>query len=115
MTRVQLAGCYQVASARRRIMKLTPTIKCSTASVIEANGVEIMHVWRERMLHPPGTHNFKTVQPETTRVLSEVSSLHWSRGQHFVISSPQLLCAERWDARQEFPLDLIFDKTGTYR
>src|SRR5258707_12951830 len=90
MTRMQLAGCYQVARSRRCITKLIPTIKCATASVIEANRVEVMHVWGKRMLHPPGTHDFKTVQPETTRILSEVPCLHFSQGKHWVVSSAQL-------------------------
>src|SRR6266446_3354526 len=83
VTRVQLAGCYKIACARRRITKLTPTIKCTSASVIQTNGVEVMHVWGKRMLHPSGTHDFKTVQSETTRILSEVPCLHLSREKHW--------------------------------
>src|SRR5258707_5489580 len=80
VTRVQLAGCYKIASAGRRIMKLTPTIKCTSASVIETNGVEVMHVWGKRMLYPLGTHDFKTVQSENPRILGEVPGLHFWEG-----------------------------------
>jgi len=85
MTRVQLAGRYQVACAWRCVAKLAATIECAAPCVIEANRVEVMHVWGKGMLHPPGTHDFKTVQSETTRILSEVPCLHFSKGKHWVL------------------------------
>src|SRR5258708_4304307 len=65
MTRVQLAGPYQVACARPRIAKLAPAIKGAPARVIEADRVEVMHVRGKRMLYPAGPPNFKAVQPKT--------------------------------------------------
>src|SRR5262249_8814851 len=41
-------------------------------SVIEADCVEVVHVWGKRMLHPSGTHHFKSVQTQKTRVLGEI-------------------------------------------
>jgi hypothetical protein len=78
VTGVQFAGRYEITCARCRITKLTPTIKCASASVIEADSVEVMHVWGERVLYPPGTHDFETVKPETTRILSELPCLPFS-------------------------------------
>jgi|SRR5229473_3325486 hypothetical protein len=77
VTRVQLAGCYKIACARRRITKLTPTIKCTSASVIETHGVEVMHVWGKRVLYPLGTQDFKTVESENARILGEIRLHFW--------------------------------------
>lgn len=62
----------------------TPGIKdqCATASVVEADRVEVMHMKGERVLHPSGTPDFKTVPPKTSRVLSEVPGHHFSQGDH---------------------------------
>ncbi len=80
VTRVQLAGCYKIACARRRITKLTPTIKCTSASVIQTNGVEVMHVWGKRMRDPLSTQDFKTVQSENPGILGDVPCLHFWEG-----------------------------------
>jgi len=77
MTRMHFTGRYQAACARRSVAKFIPAIKCAASSIIEANCVPVMHVWGERMLHPPGTHDLKAVQPETTGILREVLGLHF--------------------------------------
>src|SRR5882757_3351220 len=84
MTRVHLAGCYETACARHCIAKLTPTIKCAAASIIQANRVEVMHVWSKRMLQPASTHNFQTFQSNTTRISDNVSCFHFSQGKHSI-------------------------------
>lgn len=63
-SRVQIAWRNKIASARCRITKFSPTIKCTPSSVVKTDGVEVMHVWSRRTPYPPGTHDFEAVQPE---------------------------------------------------
>jgi hypothetical protein len=39
-------------------------MKCTTTSIVKADREEVMHVRGKRMLYPPGTHDFETIQPE---------------------------------------------------
>jgi hypothetical protein len=37
---VHFTGCYEIACARSGITKLTPAIKCTSTSVIQADGAK---------------------------------------------------------------------------
>src|SRR5947207_5368931 len=85
VTRVQLTGRYKIACAGRRITKLTATIKCTSAPVIETNGVEVMHVSCKRTLYPSGAHDYKDGQSGHTGIFSEVSYPHLLAEEHCVV------------------------------
>ena len=86
-TGVQLARCDQVARARRGIVNLMPAIECAAPSIVEADRIEVVHMRRERMVHPPGAHHFESVQPGAAGVLSEVSCLPIACRMHDALSS----------------------------
>jgi hypothetical protein len=54
-------------------------------SVVEAHRVEIVHVRGKGTFYPPGAHDFKAVQLEATRILSQLFCLHFYRGKQWVL------------------------------
>jgi len=70
-TRIEIASLFDES---------LPEESQPSTSVIETNGVEVMYVWGKRMLYPLGTQDFKTVQSENPRILSEIHCRHFWEG-----------------------------------
>jgi hypothetical protein len=69
---MQLSGSYEIAFAWRGIAKHMATVKCASAGIVQAHGVEIVHVRNKRMLYPACTHHLKAVYSGDSKVFSEI-------------------------------------------
>jgi hypothetical protein len=87
-TIVQLARRYEATRTGGRILELISTVKSATTPIIQADCIEVMHVRRKRMLHPPGTHDFKAFQAETSKIPDEIRGVHFLKGTHWIFIFP---------------------------